>query len=191
MNSPRIQQSKTRTRFLKGKFVNKLASRSSAGPIPMISSSPSVFTPSPENFSFPLTKFERRSTFSRLSLESFRSLIISTRYDCIFWVNPRSWGTNAGSSSQSTYPEFRKSVSSLPDLLGGRPLEKPLRTKEPDEESWSKGFYRPFEAQFVPRRWLIVFPSYLMPKYSSRDYHKDHLGRFVNIFSQTRTALPN
>ena len=81
-SSPRIQQCGTRTCFLNGRRLSKCANRPSPDHLPMSSASWSLCSLSSENSSFAVRKFERRSLLSSFSSENFRSLIISTKYDC-------------------------------------------------------------------------------------------------------------
>src|SRR5258708_5503509 len=110
----------------------------------MSSSSSSLCSPSSKNSSLASTKLERRSRLSPFSLENFRSLINSARYDCKAYVASVFRPSDIEFIRQ-TYPEFGEPVSSLPDPLDGCPLEEPLWTEQPDKNSGAEDFYGPFE----------------------------------------------
>ena len=96
--SPRVQQYRTWTCFLDGNWVNRWAGGLGAGHVPMSSTSPSLCSPSSNNSSFALIKFERRSLFSSLSSEIFRSLIDSNKYDCPSQIDSQQDDANPWSS---------------------------------------------------------------------------------------------
>lgn len=136
-------------------------------------------------------KFERRSLFSSLPSEDRRSLIISTKYDYVSRVKPWPKGAKKRSSSRLTYVKVREAVSSVLNLLGGRPLEEPLGTKQLDKKPGVKGFNGPFKAHGMSGRRLLILPVYLISKTSGGDYHKGDLRRFVKVSSRWKVALLN
>ena len=85
------------------------------------------------------------------------------------------------SSSKRTHPKFCETVSNFSNRLDGCPLEEPVWTKHLDEKPGAYDFDRPFKAQLVARRCLIIPPVYAVPKASSGDRHESHLER-LSVF---------